>query len=155
VRGSSPAGTPIAASLDDLYALFSSDPLASTIAGASKRYVVLVTDGAPDSDFRDLGCDCAASGSCDPTVAPAEMSCPYPTAADAARHLVCGFDPSRCDGVIDAVYVVALSVSDASTLAELDTLAASGGTTAARSATDLATLREALDDVFEDVTAGQ
>jgi hypothetical protein len=145
-------GTPIAAALDDLYTFFTSDPVASSIAANSKRHVVLVTDGQPDSDFRDLGCACAASGSCDPTVDPAQFSCPYPSGPDAARQLRCGFAPA-CDGVIDALHVVGLDVSDLGARAELNAIAADGGTSNARFAGNQAELREALRAVFEQVAA--
>ncbi|HKP57363.1 MAG TPA: hypothetical protein VJV78_11615 [Polyangiales bacterium] len=147
------AGTPIAASLDDLYSFFASDPSASVAAGR-KRHVVLVTDGSPDNDFRELGCDCAAWGTCDPWTDPAQVSCPYPSAPDAARHLICGFDPSACSGVVDAVHVVGLSVSDVAARANLDAIAADGGTGNARFASNQAELRAALRAVFESVSAG-
>ncbi|HET6340545.1 MAG TPA: hypothetical protein VFG30_45360 [Polyangiales bacterium] len=144
-------GTPIAAALDDLYFFFTEDPIGTSIASTRKRHIVLLTDGAPDPDFRDLGCACSSADGCG--VAPNQLSCPYPLADDAARHLRCGFGETDCSGPVTALHVVALGVSDTDARAKLDATAAAGGTERARYATDQPELRTALRQVFEQILA--
>lgn len=50
-------GTPTAAALDDLYFHFKND-LTDSLASCRERYAILITDGYPDDDFRQYGCDC-------------------------------------------------------------------------------------------------
>jgi hypothetical protein len=61
-------GTPIAAALDDLYYYFAEDPNGAPARQASAgRYVILITDGYPDDDFRVYptpGCACATPEAC-------------------------------------------------------------------------------------------
>ena len=58
-------GTPIAASLDDLYYFFDRDiNLQPERESGSRPYVILITDGYPDDDYRSFGCDCAKTGEC-------------------------------------------------------------------------------------------
>jgi hypothetical protein len=139
-------GTPTAAALDDLYFFFTEDPSGVALPSTQKRHVVLITDGRPDRDMRDLGCACTGDAC---GVAPNQLSCPYPTAAEAALHLHCGFGTAACAGPIEALHVVGLSVSDTVDRAELDSIAASGGSGQARFASDQPELRAALRSVFE------
>jgi hypothetical protein len=145
------SGTPIAAALDDLYFFFTEDPIGTSIASTRKRHIVLLTDGAPDPDFRDLRCDCTGADGCG--VATTQLSCPYPIAEDAARHLRCGFGEADCSGPITALHVVALAVADPEARAKLDATAAAGGSDRARFATDQPELRTALREVFEQILA--
>jgi hypothetical protein len=127
LRGVRPyGGTPMAAALDDLSYAYSQH----TPPSGAKQYVLLVTDGYPDDDFRQYpvpGCNCAADGTCPADIDPSEMACPYPTAEDAARHLHCGFDAGVCDGPVTKLIIVVLDVSDAAERARLDAVAAAGG----------------------------
>ncbi len=146
-------GTPTAAALDDLYVAFTEDKNAyANTARDSKRYVVLVTDGVPDTDYREYGCACKTAAECmgsDPKL----MHCPYPTAAEAALHLRCGFGSSgTCAGPIDGVYVVGLSITGAADRGQLDAIAAAGGTSQARYV-DAAELRSTLGAVLDDILA--
>jgi hypothetical protein len=99
LRGVRPyGGTPIAASLDDMYYYLARDPAMESERARDKRpYVILITDGYPDDDYRSFACDCATTE--DPSSAtycggssndPTKMHCPYPIAEDAARALHCG-----------------------------------------------------------------
>ena len=120
-----------------------------------KRYVILLTDGYPDDDFRDYpnpGCDCIARGNCPPNEDLTLMSCPYPTAMDAARVLRCGYDPSTCAGPVTATHVVTLSLADPRSQAELDAIAAAGGGDAIH-AFDAQSLSAALDAVMSSILA--
>jgi hypothetical protein len=76
------------------------------------------------------------------------MSCPYPTASQAARHLRCGFDASTCAGPTDKVHVIALSTSE-DVRAELDPIAAEGGSTSVKFVENQSQLRDALRAVFD------
>jgi hypothetical protein len=143
-------GTPIAAALDDLYFFFTQDPAATSIASTRKRHIVLLTDGTPDPDFRDLRCDCRNIEDCG--VDPSLLSCPYPTAPEAAKHLHCGFG-TDCSGPITALHVVGLSITDVDARAALDATAAAGGTARAVYAKDQPELRTALRAVFESILA--
>ena len=56
-------GTPIAAALDDLYYYFARDPAMEVErARPAEKHIVLITDGYPDADYRDVGCGCAQEG---------------------------------------------------------------------------------------------
>jgi hypothetical protein len=160
-------GTPSAAALDDLYYYFDGDehglPRAKT-PSAQGRYVVLVTDGYPDNDYRSYGCDCKAEGNCPDGEDPDRMICPYPTMTETARRLRCGFTDGQCDeGPIDAVYVVGLEIPEHeqaigngttdATRVVLNEAAAAGGTTEARFATDQVTLRDELRKIMDEILA--
>jgi type IV pilus assembly protein PilY1 len=98
-------GTPIAASLDDLYYHLKND-VSDAFGGCRNRFALLVTDGQPDADYYDLGCDCKNQGDqmdpyrccpggtpCDPDDSryhPDLKWCPYPRSEAAARDLVLG-----------------------------------------------------------------
>ncbi|HKP59293.1 MAG TPA: vWA domain-containing protein [Polyangiales bacterium] len=144
LRGARPyGGTPTAAALDDLYFFFDQDEMGRQIARERRRHIVLITDGPPDPDYREL------AGS-----TPSErLIFPYPKAPEAARHLHCGYDTTGCNGLVDAVHVVAFDVHDQDTLDELDQIAAEGGSERARRANDAAELRRELDAIFAAVHA--
>jgi hypothetical protein len=60
-------GSPIAAAFDDLYYFFKNDPAANQMgeSAASKKYLLLITEGVPDDDFRRISaCDCATETEC-------------------------------------------------------------------------------------------
>jgi type IV pilus assembly protein PilY1 len=143
-------GTPIAASLDDLYYHLQSD-VKDDFKACRKRYAILITDGAPDPDFRDLRCDC---GDENPMVAcpdgsdGKDYSCPYPLAPDAARKLVSGDGTTTSPAQIDKLFVLGMSVSDSDARATLDKIADAGKTDKALQADDPSTLRSTLDGVF-------
>lgn len=153
-------GTPIAAALDDLHFYFAGDPAIAErmVDEQAQRHVILLTDGEPDSDYRDLGCDCNETGDASdpercgaPPNDPAGMFCPYPRAAAAAAALV-------SEGVA-SVHVVLLvdgsSAGDvrAALTAAADEIAEAGGTDSARVADDAdslqASLRAILDGIVE------
>jgi hypothetical protein len=150
-------GTPIAAAFDDLYYYFAEDPDGAPPRQVSEsRYVILVTDGYPDDDYRTYpnpGCACKTLGECGGQD-PALMSCPYPTAEDSARHLRCGFDGLNCQGPIDKVYVVAYSIGDDQlTLDALSAIAAAGGSGTLHSANNPVQLRATLSSILEEISA--
>ncbi|HEY2732924.1 MAG TPA: hypothetical protein VGI70_03020 [Polyangiales bacterium] len=154
LRAQRPFGSsPTAAALDDLY-------YAYQLAGfaRAKRYVLLISDGRPDDDYRSYpfpGCDCAAEGNCPPNEDPAQMSCPYPTASDAALHLYCGFDTSYCGGPIAKLLTLSVGTS-ANGRPPLEALAANGGGIAyfADSVDDIeGALERALSEVIADADA--
>lgn len=142
--GVRPFGTsPIAAALDDVYFALRRSPQ------STPGYVVLITDSAPDDDFRSFpspGCDCSSWETCGEN--PSAMSCPYPLPADAARHLRCGFSDNRCDGPATRLFVIALAEPGEPLRGELDPIAAAGGSDATRFVSGLSELNNALDSVL-------
>ena len=148
-------GTPTAAALDDLYMLFAQDPSMEALrAQPAPRHVILITDGEPDADYRDFGCNCAEEGDrsdsqrcgASPPNDPALMHCPYPTAEAAARTLRCGPDPDACAGPVTTVHVVSWTNYDgAAAVAHLDAIAQAGGSERARTADTILDLRAELD----------
>jgi type IV pilus assembly protein PilY1 len=148
-------GTPIASALDDLYYVLQQDPDMESERGRQvPRHVVLITDGEPDADYRDLGCDCNQGDDPErcgpPPNDPALMHCPYPTAAAAARALRCGKYAFGCEGPAAAVHVVGLDVGSDETIVEtFDQLALEGGTERARHASGTSELRRALMDLLD------
>lgn len=155
-------GTPIAAAFDDLYYFLAFDPRAQAErVAATPRHVVLITDGEPDADYRHHGCDCAVSGDpadplrcggdpSNPRHDPALMTCPYPTAEEAARVLRCGHGDG-CDGPADAVHVISYE-TDEWAQARLDEMAIEGGgADHARRATSPEELRMQLAAVLDEI----
>lgn len=156
-------GTPIAASLDDLYHHLQTD-LTDSFKACRKRYAILITDGAPDPDFRDLGCDCGDENpmkpcplvpapplpAIDPMIRedPSQYKCPYPLAQTLARKLVAGDGTTAYPKQIEKLFVLGMSVNDAAAKQTLDEIADAGGTTKALQADDPNTLRRTLDSVF-------
>jgi type IV pilus assembly protein PilY1 len=144
------SGTPIAASLDDLYFHLKSD-VTDSYKECRKRYAILITDGAPDPDFRDLRCDCGDENPmvpCPDGSDGSDYSCPYPLAADAARKLVTGDGTAINPAQLEKLFVLGMSVSDTEAKATLDKIADAGKTTKALQADDPSTLRATLDGVF-------
>lgn len=146
-------GTPTASALDDLYYTFTQD-----LPGAPyypKRYLVLLTDGAPDDDFREYpspGCDCAARGDCPADEDPSLMRCPFPAPLAAAHVLHCGYDATLCSGPVRQLHVVGIDVNDAATTA-IDSALAEAGGGQARFATTEAELSAALDETMRAILA--
>jgi hypothetical protein len=140
-----PFGTsPVAAALDDVYFALRRSEDSNT-----PSYVVLITDGFPDDDFRAFpspGCDCSSWESCGEN--PNPMSCPYPLPAEAARHLRCGFSETRCLGPASRLFVIAQAPRDEALSNELGAIAAAGGSDAARFVSGLTELNSALDSVL-------
>jgi hypothetical protein len=138
LRTSAYGGTPIAAALDDLYYFlrYSAD---GAIDWENHRsvYVVLLTDGYPDDDYRSFDC--------------AEMHCPYPLAEDAARALRCGQGEDCGAAPVKRLYVVDYANDDGELTAKLDAIAEAGASDAARPAADGSALKGALQDVFEEI----
>jgi hypothetical protein len=128
--------TPIAAAFDDLDFYLRSRAQGRADAPV---YVVLVTDGLPDDDYRDLGCDCgddAPAEICPDAAALAgqALGCPYPLAEQAARALRCGHGAGCDDGVVEQVFVVDVDLADPGAAGAADAIARQGGTSEARSA---------------------
>jgi hypothetical protein len=144
-------GTPIAASLDDLYYLLTQDPrMLAERERNTELHVVLITDGYPDDDYRTFGCDCKETGGdCGVGQDPDAMICPYPKPEDAARALLCGRDGARCDDPIATVHVIGFDTGDAAVTDRLDAIARAGGDQGARFAHSGAELQQALDDVLD------
>ncbi|MDH5673371.1 MAG: PilC/PilY family type IV pilus protein [Myxococcales bacterium] len=123
-------GTPIAASLDDLYYHIKND-LTDLYGSCRDRYAMLITDGKPDADYRDLGCDCATTQ--DPTDPlycggpgndPDSMKCPYPTPEQAAYDLVRGRSGDLPQ--LQQLFVVGLSINDLAVKDRLNAIALQG-----------------------------
>lgn len=154
-------GTPTAAALDDLYHFMSADPAMEVErARPVAKHVVLITDGYPDADYRDVGCDCADSNPGDPmpcggdpsnpAYAPELQHCPYPTAEEAARALRCA-EGASCSGLASQVHTVGFAIDDENVRQRLEALAQSGGTERARFAEDGAELRVQLEALLEEL----
>ena len=129
-------GTPIAASLDDLYYHFATDPN-DRFKACRRRFALLMTDGYPDDDYRTFGCDCKEVGDCPAGLTQGQidqMHCPYPLPEDAAKKLVqgTGSEPPR----IEQLFVVGLAVDDTAVLNRLDAIAVQGCTKADRCVVD-------------------
>ena len=120
-------GTPIAASLDDLYEHLKND-LTDQFGSCRHRFAMLVTDGYPDDDYRNFGCDCANESPVDCGGDPdtARMHCPYPKAEDAARYLLHGRPNTTDQPLIEQLFVVGLSIDDSAVFAKLNDIAVAG-----------------------------
>jgi type IV pilus assembly protein PilY1 len=120
-------GTPIAASLDDLYFHLKND-LTDAFGSCRNRYALLMTDGYPDDDYRAFGCDCANESpvNCgDPTTNdPNRMHCPYPLPEDVAGDLIHGRTGDKA--MIEQLFVVGLAVDDPNVVTRLDAIAHKG-----------------------------
>jgi hypothetical protein len=158
-------GTPIAAALDDLYFYLALDArTARERATPVAKHVVLISDGEPDADYRDVGCTCATDFDpndplpCggDPSDArynPSLMHCPYPAAEEAARQLRCGRG-ATCDGPVDQLHVIVYAVDDPFALARQDAIAREGGgDVGARVAANATELRTQLAAVLDEIAA--
>lgn len=66
-------GTPMAASLDDLHYYLTADP-AGIDDGPGPTHVVVISDGAPDDDYREFHCDCLREGGAETMPACTEVS---------------------------------------------------------------------------------
>lgn len=144
-------GTPIAAALDDLnYWVENSPDVKSPADGGldpfaqcRPKFAVLLTDGAPDSMFRDSRYRCDTyTGPCQLDDANDTDCCPYDTEANIAARL--HSDPNK---KFRTLYVVAFNVTDPGALATLDAVAVAGGETLkqAQTATEL---RTQLNSIF-------
>lgn len=146
--------TPIAAMLDDAQYYFnhetdvlprSEDPDGDPYALCRSNYIVLLTDGHPDSDFRDDRFNCDEPG----------YTCPYDRADEIAAQL-CQYDSTACTGKVDGVFVVGMDIGDTEAAAELNLIAEQGGTGEALFASNFAELKQrlsaTLDQVSSDVT---
>lgn len=115
-------GTPIAASLSDLDYYFRNHPDMTTDAFSAcrGRYGVLITDGKPDLDFRQFGCDQPG------------FQCPYRLPEDEAGILRCGPSDPTCaggggSGTLEKLFVVGLDVTDPAARTQLNLIAQRGG----------------------------
>ena len=137
--------SPTAAAFDDIYFALQENP-----GGAGRDYVVLITDGLADDDFRKFptpGCDCDSPDAC-AGEDPSTMSCPYPLPAAAAQYLRCGYSGELCAGPVAQVFVIAQATAEEALRRELESVAAAGGSDGPRFATGLGQLNDALDDVL-------
>ncbi len=172
-------GTPVAAALDDLIYYF--ENLEDEMVNCRERHVLLLTDGYPDQDFRDIsGCDCSSvsecceaynnlapgAGACNPAPPegtwpapdaynPAQYQCPYPTPEEVASALLNGYDDNG--GVADKLHVVGFALPEGGegdeVRALLDTMAENGGTEQALFADNLAQLQTTLGEVLDALAA--
>jgi type IV pilus assembly protein PilY1 len=142
-------GTPIAGSLHDLYAHFQTG-LNDQFGGCRNRFALLVTDGEPDDDYRNDGCNCDRDvpvppvtylDRCgampigydmmgeplyDPEYDPKLKRCPYPTAEEAARELVQGRPATSEPAMIERLFVVGMAVDQPAIQQRLDAIADEG-----------------------------
>ncbi len=140
-------GTPTAAMLHDFRYYLNNHSSVTTddpYQACRPRFALLLTDGQPDEDFRDSRFNCDAGGNC-----PYELS--PQIAADLCRYSA---GAAGCDGLIDGLYVVAFDVSDRAALAELDAIAALGGTGSALRAGDRSELMRRISDVLDRTAPG-
>lgn len=140
-------GTPTASLLHDFQYYVRNHPSVTTddpFAACRPTYALLLTDGQPDEDFRDARFNCDAGG-----------RCPYALASEYSRDL-CRYSSASgdCTGDVDGLFVVAFDVSDAAALAELDNIAALGGTGSALRAGDRAELMRRISDVLDRAAPG-
>jgi hypothetical protein len=154
--------TPTGAALDDVRALFQLDPSMSAERddASRRRHVILITDGAPDDDYRANNCDCndpesgkdGCAGLLREDEVASEMHCPYPRPEEAALALRCGSGEACDAGVVDAMHVIGFDISDNNvTRAKVDEIANAGGTTAGVFAEDADELRAALATIIEGI----
>lgn len=153
-------GTPIAASLDDVRALFERDPEMEPERRMPRhpRHVVLITDGRPNDDYRSANCDCNEPDSGKncvhyllPTENAGDMNCPYPRIEAAARILRCGESEACTGGVVDAVHAIGFAVADDPVATRrVNEIAQNGGGTAVFTNTT-EELRIALTRVMEEI----
>jgi type IV pilus assembly protein PilY1 len=150
-------GTPIAGMLDDAKFWLETNPDVAnpvTVSGGDPffqcrpRYLLLLTDGYPDSDKRTGERNCEQSGG----------SCPYDRAEDLASTL-CQYNTttSKCDGatrLVDGIFVVGLSVGDPAIITQLNVIAQRGGTGSALLASDRATLLSSLASALDRAATG-
>lgn len=150
-------GTPIAGMLDDAKFWLETNPDVAnpvTVAGGDpfyqcrSRYLLLLTDGYPDSDKRTGTVNCEQAGG----------RCPYDRAENLANTL-CQVNTTtgKCEGatrLVDGIFVVGLSVSDPVNVAQLNLIAQRGGTTSALLATDRATLLSSLASALDRAATG-
>jgi len=152
-------GTPIAAALDDVRALFELDPDMSAERDNPKRaHVILITDGRPDDDYRANNCDCNepesgkdnCAGMLRPEELASDMHCPYPTPERAALALRCG-NSAACDaGFVSKLHVVGFALMDDDAAREkVDAIASWGGDEPAVFAKNSDELRAALASIIE------
>jgi type IV pilus assembly protein PilY1 len=136
-------GTPIAGLLDDYRYWLDNHPDVAALevaggpgdpfAGCRNHYAILLTDGLPNGEMREYGCD--ADG----------FTCPYDRSSEIAADL-CQYSSSTssCDGDIDGLFVVGFDINDPDAQAVLNDIASMGGTGSALMANDRETLMEQL-----------
>lgn len=141
-------GTPTASLLHDYRYYVANHPDVTAddpFRACRSRFAVVLTDGQPDEDFRDARFNCEGTPG----------GCPYQRTRDIAAEL-CDYNGSSatCVGDLDGVFVVAFDVSDPTALAELDSIALAGGTTAALRATNRDDLMRRLSEVLDRTAPG-
>ncbi len=139
-------GTTTAALLHDAreYLSSHSDITSDPFATCRDRFVVLVTDGPPDEDFRDARFNCDAAD-----------GCPYDLASTIAGDMCrYGGASTGCTGAVDGVFVVAYDVADSGATAELDAIADLGGTGAALAATTREELMRRISEALSRTAPG-
>jgi type IV pilus assembly protein PilY1 len=126
-------GTPIAASLDDLYYHLKHD-VSDSFGSCRNRFALLMTDGYPDDDYRSFGCNCrwdddktkpltyCGGGSNDPL----QMHCPYPLPEEVASDLIHGRAADNDPAMLQQLFVVGLAIDDTNVLTKLDKIAHAG-----------------------------
>ncbi|MBW2460990.1 MAG: hypothetical protein JRH11_05045 [Deltaproteobacteria bacterium] len=145
--------TPIAGMLEDYRFYLNNHPdqvpvafaggAGDPYAGCRGHYAVLISDGYPNADMRGLPYQCDTPG----------YDCPYELPQDITADL-CSASGGECTGEIDGMYVVGFNVADPAASAELDAIAAAGGTGSAFYATDRASLVAALSAAFDAAAPG-
>jgi type IV pilus assembly protein PilY1 len=124
-------GTPIAASLDDLYYHIKVDLNRDDQFGSCRRrFALLMTDGYPDDDYRQFGCNCKYDDLPGPMQCkgedPEAMHCPYPTSEEAADYLIHGRPDTTDKPMLEELFVVGLAIDDNNVLTELNKIARAG-----------------------------
>ncbi|MCB9666516.1 MAG: hypothetical protein H6715_00115 [Myxococcales bacterium] len=144
-------GTPIAAMLDDARYYYGNHPdiVLDDYINCRDHYVVLVTDGYPDQDYRDDRFDCDGLDAFgNPT-----FSCPYQLPAEIAADL-CDYNAvsGTCEGPVKGVFVVGFNV-DAEATDTLNDIALAGGTEQALLAETPDELRAKLADALNAIAS--
>lgn len=152
IYGSRPfGGTPIAAILDDAQYYFNnhSDIVTDDYINCRDNYIILVTDGYPDQDYRDARFDCDGLDA----FGNPSFSCPYRLPAEIAADM-CDYNgvSGACEGKVKGVFVVGFNV-DPAAAATLNDIAVAGGTGEALFAETPDELRAELADALNAIAA--
>ncbi|QQR91116.1 MAG: hypothetical protein IPJ88_05115 [Myxococcales bacterium] len=145
-------GTPIAGALDDARYYYDNhaDIQTDEFKNCRPRYIMLITDGYPDQDYRDARFDCDGLDAFgNPT-----YSCPYELPTEIASDF-CDYDSGSgaCTGIVKGVFVIGFNVGDDAE-STLNDIALTGGTTEALFADNADELRARISEALDKAAPG-